>query len=97
MKKADLPFAVCQTWDEILNDEQAMASDILTDVVFPNGNTRRMVRTPVMFQDTPLPDYAPAHFLGQDTRQVLAELGYTPEQIEAMIAAGEATDVTRIG
>lgn len=97
MKKADLPFAVCQTWDEILNDEQAMASDILTDVVFPNGNTRRMVRTPVMFQDTPLPDYTPAHFLGQDTRQVLAELGYTPEQIEAMIAAGEATDVTRIG
>ena len=97
MKKADLPFAVCQTWDEILNDEQAMASDILTDVVFPNGNIRRMVRTPVMFQDTPLPDYAPAHFLGQDTRQVLAELGYTPEQIEAMIAAGEATDVTRIG
>ena len=35
--------------------------------------------------------------MGQDTRDVLKELGYTAEQIDAMIAAGEATDVTRIG
>ncbi|MBQ1809851.1 MAG: CoA transferase, partial [Erysipelotrichaceae bacterium] len=97
MKKADLPFAVCQTWDEILKDEQAFASDILMEVTFPNGNKRTMVRTPVMFQDTELPEYKPAHFLGQDTREVLAELGYTKEQIDAMIAAGEATDTIRIG
>ncbi|MBR2553185.1 MAG: CoA transferase [Erysipelotrichaceae bacterium] len=97
MKKADLPFAVCQTWDEILKDEQAFASDILTEVTFPNGNKRTMVRTPVMFQDTELPEYKPAHFLGQDTREVLAELGYSEAQIDAMIAAGEATDTIRIG
>ncbi|MBR2801113.1 MAG: CoA transferase [Erysipelotrichaceae bacterium] len=97
MKKADLPFAVCQTWDEILKDEQAWASDILSEVTFPNGEKRSMVRTPVMFEETPLPEYKPAHFLGQDTREVLKELGYSAEQIEAMIAAGEATDVTRIG
>ena len=97
MKKADLPYAVCQTWDEILHDEQAYASDILTDVEFPNGMKRTMVRTPVMFQDTELPAYRPAHFLGQDTREVLAQLGYSQEQIDAMIAAGEATDTVRIG
>ena len=97
MKKADLPYAVCQTWDEILRDEQAYASDILTDVEFPNGMRRTMVRTPVMFQDTELPAYRPAHFLGQDTREVLAQLGYSQEQIDAMIAAGEATDTVRIG
>ena len=97
MKKADLPYAVCQTWDEILRDEQAYASDILTDVEFPNGMKRTMVRTPVMFQDTELPAYRPAHFLGQDTREVLAQLGYSQEQIDAMIAAGEATDTVRIG
>jgi len=97
MKKADLPYAVCQTWDEILRDEQAYASDILTDVEFPNGMKRTMVRTPVMFQDTELPAYRPAHFLGQDTREVLAQLGYSQERIDAMIAAGEATDTVRIG
>ena len=56
-----------------------------------------MVRTPVMFANTELPPYERADFLGEHTRAVLADLGYTAEQIDAMIAAGDATDVKRIG
>lgn len=41
--------------------------------------------------------YERAAFLGEHTRQVLGELGYTTEQIDAMIAAGEVADVKRIG
>lgn len=97
MTKADLPFAVCQTWKEVMNDPQAWGSDILAKVTFPNGNERTMVRTPVLFAETELPPYERGHFLGEDTRTVLADLGYTAEQVDAMIAAGEATDVKRIG
>ena len=97
MTKADLPFALCQTWDEVLEDKQAWASDIFAKVKFPNGNERTMVRTPVLFQESELPPYERAHFLGEDTRNVLSQLGYSPEQIDAMIAAGEAFDVKRIG
>ena len=97
MNKADLPFALCQTWDELLEDPQAWASDIFAKVKFPNGNERTMVRTPVMFQESELPPYERGRFLGEDTRGVLSRLGYTDEQIEAMIAAGEACDVKRIG
>ena len=35
MNKADLPYAVCQTWDQLLVDEQAWGSDALTKVSFP--------------------------------------------------------------
>ncbi len=97
MNAADLPYAVCQTWEQVLEDKQAWASDALAKVTFPNGNQRTMVRTPVMFAETELPAYERGGFLGEHTREVLAGLGYSEEQIEAMIAAGEATDVKRIG
>lgn len=97
MKAADLPYAACQTWQEVLHDEQAWASNILEKVKFPNGEERAMVRTPVMFAETELPPYERGHFFGEDTREVLASLGYTEEEITAMFAAGEAADVKRIG
>lgn len=97
MNRADLPYAICQTWQEVLTDPQAWESDVLAKVRFPNGNTRTMVRTPVLFTETELPPYERARFLGEDTRAVLTELGYADSQIDAMIAAGDAADTTRIG
>lgn len=97
MTAADLPYAICQTWEQILTDPQAWGSDALAKVTFPNGQERTMVRTPVMFADTELPPYERGAFLGEHTREVLAGLGYSEEQITAMIAAGEAADVKRIG
>ena len=97
MDEADLPYARCQTWNEILVDPQAWGSDALAKVTFPNGQERTMVRTPVMFADTELPAYERGGFLGEDTREVLKKLGYSDAQVEAMIAAGEATDCKRIG
>ena len=35
-----------------------------------------MVRTPVIFTDTDLPEYERGGFLGEDTESVLARLGY---------------------
>lgn len=97
MDEADLPYAVCQTWNQVLEDPQAWGSDALAKVKFPNGAERTMVRTPVMFAETELPEYERGGFLGEDTESVLAKLGYSPEQIKAMIEAGEATGCKRIG
>ena len=92
---ADMPFSVCATWDEILKDEQAWANDYLANVMFRNGVTRTLVRTPVTYAETQLPPYESAAYLGEHTKEVLAELGYTGAQIEAMIEAGEATGLKR--
>ena len=97
LTKADLPYSVCQTWDQVLADEQAWACSALEKVTFPNGKERTMVRTPVLFADTELPEYKRGGFLGEDTESVLAQLGYSSEQIKAMIEAGEATGCKRIG
>lgn len=92
---ADMPFSVCMTWNEILVDEQAWVNDYLTAVKFRNGVTRTMVRTPVTFADTPLPPYESAAYLGEHTKEVLAEIGYSATQISAMLEAGAATGVKR--
>jgi cinnamoyl-CoA:phenyllactate CoA-transferase len=97
LTEADFPFSVCQTWDEVRTDEQAWANDYLTNVTFRNGQQRVMARTPVTFAETPLPPYESAAYLGEHTKDVLAELGYTEAQIQAMIEAGDASDVKRIG
>lgn len=85
---ADLPYAVAQTWDELLNDRQAWESDCYYEMEYPTGARRTLVRPPVMFADTPLPEYRRGPYLGEQTETILASLGYSQEQIAAMLAAG---------
>ena len=97
LTNADIPFAVCQTWDTLLKDPQAWDSNCFAEVEFPSGQKRTMVRPPVQFTETPLPAYERAAFLGENTEEVLRKLGYSEEQIVAMIEAGDAVGCKRIG
>lgn len=90
LTEADIPFAVAQTWDEVLVDEQAWASDCLYAMEYPTGNTRTLVRTPVMFTEAGLPPYVRGPYLGEHTREILSDLGYTAEQVDSMLADGVA-------
>ena len=94
---ADIPASACYTWAELLVDEQCWANDYLAEVEFPSGNKRTLVRPPVSFADTPLAEYNRAPFLGEHTEEVLSQLGYSSDQISAMIEAGQACGVKRVG
>ena len=63
LKANDLPYAVAQNWDELLEDEQAWASDIFCELDYSNGSKRTMVRPPVMFEETGLPEYKRGPYL----------------------------------
>ena len=89
-QKADLPYAVAQTWSELLQDRQAWESDCFYAMEYPTGATRTLARPPVVLADTPLPEYRRGPYLGEHTESVLSELGYSDEQIAAMMAAGAA-------
>jgi cinnamoyl-CoA:phenyllactate CoA-transferase len=86
--EADLPFAVGKTFDELLVDEQAWANDFLCKMHYPTGADRTLIRPPVMFTDTPLPEYRRGPYLGEQTEMILAQLGYSDAQIKAMMEAG---------
>ena len=89
-KAADIPYAVAQTWDELLVDEQAWASNCFYRAQYPTGAERTLVRPPILFQDTPLPECNRGPYLGEQTEEILGALGYTQEQISTMMAAGAA-------
>jgi cinnamoyl-CoA:phenyllactate CoA-transferase len=57
---------------------------------YPTGADRTLVRPPVMFTDTPLPEYKRGPYLGEQTEAILARLGYSKDQIKAMMEAGAA-------
>lgn len=89
-KEADIPYAVAQTWDELLEDPQAWASDCFYKMDYPTGATRTLVRPPVLFQDTPLPESPRGPYQGEQTEEILTELGYSQEQIQTMLESGAA-------
>ncbi|MGL5356815.1 MAG: CaiB/BaiF CoA transferase family protein [Fusobacteriaceae bacterium] len=78
----DIPFGVAQLWEEILEDKQAWASNILESKKYSTGNTRTLVRTPVMFKEMGLPEYKCGPLIGEHTNEILEELGYSKEDIK---------------
>ena len=90
LSDADLPHAVAQNWDTLLEDKQAWASDIFYEMQYSNGNKRTLVRPPVIFKEGGLPDYNRGPYLGEQTESILKEFGYSDEEVEKMIADGAA-------
>ncbi|MBR0308318.1 MAG: CoA transferase [Mogibacterium sp.] len=90
---SDLPYAVAQNWDTLLKDEQAWASDIFYEMEYSNGNKRTLVRPPVMFKENGLPDYNRGPYLAEHTESILAEYGYSDDEIAKMIDAGAASSM----
>lgn len=84
LTELDIPFSIAQTWDEILEDPQAEALDVFYTMDYPNG-AKKLVRTPVDLEDTPLPEYKKAPKMHEGTKDVLEGLGYTPDQINELV------------
>ena len=86
----DFPIVKLNTYGSVYEDEQAWANGYLERVTFANGNTDIMPTSPIEMKSIGELKTVPAEGIGAHTRKVLAELGYTEEQIEAMLAAGAA-------
>lgn len=84
----DFPIVKLNTYSSVYEDEQAWANGYLEKVTFASGNTDIMPTSPIEMQSVGELKTVPAEGVGAHTRKVLAELGYTEQQIEAMLAAG---------
>jgi crotonobetainyl-CoA:carnitine CoA-transferase CaiB-like acyl-CoA transferase len=77
-------WAPVQTTEEVAVDPQAHAAGAFVDVPMPDGETARMVASPVDFSGTPWAPASTAPELGQHTEEILLELGYDWEKIGAL-------------
>ena len=90
MDAADMVWAPVQSPAEVAADPQVKASGALIEVEDGEGGTFPSPAAPMRFPGADVAVRPPSPTLGEHTRQVLAELGYAADEIEAMYEAGAA-------
>lgn len=91
MDAEELAWAPCQTLAEVAADPQVIASGAIVEA--PSkipGETYRSPAGPVRFVGVPDTPKGRPPEMGEHTREVLAAIGYSAAEIDAMIAAGAA-------
>jgi crotonobetainyl-CoA:carnitine CoA-transferase CaiB-like acyl-CoA transferase len=92
---AAVPCALIKTVPEALADARAAGRGMVVPVTDAAGNVVETVATPIRFSGRSLPAAAFPPRLGADAEAVLAQLGYPPERIAGLRAAGVLTGEAR--
>lgn len=88
LAKARIVWSPVTTPLEVTRDPQALANDFFQDWDHPVYGPIRVVANPIKLSRTKEETTAPAPKLGEHTDEIVRNLGYTAEQIEALRAAG---------
>ena len=90
LERADIPVQRMNSLEDILHDPHLAAIGYFQDIEHPTEGRLRSMRVPSEWSET-APEYRRhAPRLGEHTREVLREAGYTDAQIEAMAESGAA-------
>ena len=90
LNAAGVPCGRVQDLGEALADPQALAQEMVIDVPHPGHGTVRMTGFPMKLAATPCALRRPAPGLGRHGAEVLAELGYAPEEAARLAVRRDA-------
>lgn len=90
----DVPCAPVLRRRDMIRHPQIEANALIVEHDHPVAGRLRQTRQPARFEGTPAEYRAGAPALGQHTREVLVEAGYSPAEIEALLAVGAAVQAT---
>lgn len=79
-----VPCGPVRLTPEMFEDPHAAANDLFVDLEHPVVGPIKMANSPVKMSDADTGTSLPPPALGQHTREALAEVGYTPAEIEQL-------------
>jgi crotonobetainyl-CoA:carnitine CoA-transferase CaiB-like acyl-CoA transferase len=88
LNAAGVPCGPVNTVEQVFQDPQILAQEMVIDVEHPNHGSVRMLGFPMKLSETPCRVRLPAPDLGQHADAILAELGYSQADRTALRAAG---------
>ncbi|MEM1306275.1 MAG: CoA transferase [Pseudomonadota bacterium] len=88
LEAAGVPAGPVLSIAEMQAHPQTQARDMVPTVTHPVAGDVQTIGLPVKFSKTPGAVRDPAPRLGEHTTSVLDEFGYTPDEIEALVASG---------
>lgn len=89
LEQAGVPAGPVLSIGEMLNDPHVQARDMVVEVDHQRVGKTRTLGAPVKFSDTPANIRRAAPVLGQHTREIMHELGFTDSDIEQHAARGD--------
>jgi crotonobetainyl-CoA:carnitine CoA-transferase CaiB-like acyl-CoA transferase len=89
---ADVLVAPINTPEEVPLDPQILHNNMLVDVQHPEYGNVTVTGIPIRFYGTPSKVRKHPPLLGEHTRELLAETGYSEDDIEELILKGMAAD-----
>lgn len=87
-EEVDIPMVRINHFSDPAKDPQAWANSFVEQVQFSGGQTGIMPSSPIEMESVGPLQTVPAGPIGQDTRAVLEELGYTDQQIARLYDTG---------
>ena len=90
LETSGIPAGPVLSIDEMHHDPQTLARDMVPEVTHPVAGVVRTLGLPVKFSETPGSVDRASPVLGQHTREVLLEAGYSQAQVDDLIRVGAA-------
>ncbi len=84
-----LPFAPITRPEDLLHDPHLLATGGLAPITLPDGRLSSTVLLPLLLDGARLPVRHSAPGLGEHNRELLASLGYAPDQIEKIMQSDQ--------
>lgn len=92
MTENDVAFEKAQHFTELVKDPQALENEYIFYHTYGNEKAAPFAHAPATIASNEWPEFAPAKLTGSDTKEVLKEVGYSEEELQAMLEAGDISE-----